>query len=296
MTDDQLLDSLPEHVSFGAMLKATPSEEAGQRFIYVEASNESRDLQGEIVLSKALKESVGIFQKFGVIDLDHKSMPSVAKQHGIEYPEEWIVGRPVDVRFNGSTTFVKAQLRQGDTSLAHRANMVWDGLVKVSPPDRYFASVGGSVLGREVRIDPETKERVAVITKTRWNNLALSLNPVNPDLNPATTTPVGVFTKSLNGFVISKSLSAGYGTDSATLSGGAALRMQSLDAGQVFNYWDFRDQFARLWSAKKIGSTKAGDLVRTAQSKFGLAADVAAEYVERFLSDLKRGLNQRGNK
>jgi len=40
---------------------------------------------------------------------------------------------------------------------------------------------------------------------------------------------VSTFAKSLGGFVIAKSLAAGYGTDSATLTGGSAVRVQSLD-------------------------------------------------------------------
>lgn len=293
MNDEQLLDSIPDFVSFETLLKATPSEESGDRFIYVEASKESLDQQGEIVLANALRESVDVFKKFGVVDIDHKSMPSIAKKYGIDRPEEWVIGRPIDVRFDGGTTFVKAQLRSGDSALAYRANSVWEGMTKIKPPDRYYASVGGSVLGREIRIDPKTKEKVAVITKTRWNNLALSLNPVNPDLNPAGIMPIGVFAKSLNGFVIAKALEAGYGTDSAQLSGGAALRKQSLH-GSPIGYFDLRNRLSAALSEGELGKNPGiRELVAHCTQKFGLSHDEAAECVERFMRDLKRGLKNR---
>lgn len=275
-----------DHICFDVMLKATPAEEGGARFIYVEASKESRDQQGEIVLSKALRDSVDIFRKFGVVDLDHKSMPAVARRYGIDDPERWIIGQPVDVSFRDDTTFVKAQLRQGDTPLAHRANMVWDGLTKVIPPDRYYASVGGAVLERSTRIDPRTRDKVEVITRTRWDNLALSLTPVNADLNPATTTPVGVFAKSLGGFVIAKALEASYATDAAGKVGGAAFGAQSLDQG-VHSYFDFRHRISDAL-LKKRAKARSRDITTYAMNQLGLSADEAAEWVERFLRDLSR--------
>lgn len=293
MTDTDLLATIPDFVSFQTLMKATPVEEAGERIIYVEASKESRDQQGEIVLAKALKDSVDVFKKFGVLDLDHKSMPSIAKMYGIEDPENWIIGQPMDVAFNGGTTIVKAQLRRGSSQLADRANKVWEGLTQVSPPDRYYASVGGQVTGREVRFDPLTKAKVPVITGTRWNNLALSLTPVHADLNPASTMQVGTFAKSLGAWVMSKALEAGYGTDVANLTGGAALGAQSLD-GAPMNYFDFREKLAEQMRSGQVGSNPgARALVEHCKKIFGLSLSDAAEYVERFYRDLKNGLNKR---
>lgn len=283
-SDSDLLASLPDHICAGNLLvKARP--DVGDRIIYVEASNEDPDMEGEVVLGKALRESAGVFEKFGVLDLDHKSMPAVAAKLGIERPEEWIIGQPLGVSFVGGTTIVKAQLRQGSSPLAMRANRVWEGLTQVTPPDRYYASVGGSVLGREIRIDPATGNKIPVITKTHWNNLALSLNPVNAGLMPATTLPLGVFTKSLGGMVV-KTLEAGYGTDSAQLTGGGSLRRQSLHGG-VLGYWDLRDSLSRLILKGQVSAGDPADLVRAVQG-LGLSADAAAAVVERFLSDIHK--------
>lgn len=293
MTDDDLLATIPEFMSISTLMKARAAVEDGERIIYVEASREKTDQQNEIVLSKALKESADHFLKFGVLDLDHKSMPSVAKMYGIDNPDEWAVGQPMDVRFDGDVTLVKAKLYSGDTPLAHRANIVWDGLTKLNPPVRYYASVGGAVLGREVRTDPKTRERVAVITKTRWNNLALSLQPVNQHLSSATTMPVGTFAKSLGGYVITKGLEAGYGSDAATLSGGAALRTQSLDH-TIQSYFDFRNKLSGQIRSGEAGKNPgARKLVEFAAKKFSLPLDQAAEWCERFMRDLKNGLNKR---
>lgn len=292
MDDKDLLATIPDFVSFPVLMKATPSMEADKRIIYVEASKESRDQQGEIVLAKALKDSVAVFKKFGVLDLDHKSMPSVARQYGIENPEDWIIGQPIDVTFNGGTTIVKAELRRGDTPLAEKANKVWEGLTQVSPPDRYYASVGGAVTSREIRLDPVSKSKVPVITGTRWSNLALSLNPVHPDLSPASPTPIGVFAKSLGGFVM-KALETGYGTDSAGLTGGAAMRMQSLDGAPV-NYFVFRERLADAMRHGAVAKNPSiNDLIAYSKGIFGLSLSDAAEYVERFIRDLKTGLNKR---
>jgi len=294
MNDEALLADIPEQFAFNALLKATPASEGDGRFIYVEASKESRDQQGEIVLAKALKDSAHIFMKFGVVDMDHKSMPSVARQYGIEHPDEWIIGQPREVRFDGGTTFVKAQLRQGDSKLAERANRVWEGLTQVNPPDRYYASVGGSVLEKSIEVDPETGARTPVITKTRWDNLALSLSPVHPDLTPAHTLPVGTFTKSLGGFVIAKTLTAGYGTDSAALEGGAALRMQSLYGAPISNYDTFKTAISNALKSRDTTISVNEHPLKTrlidwAEST-GIDGNQAVSWVHRFLFDAAKDL------
>lgn len=291
LNDEQLLSTIPDFMVFGALLKATPATEGLDRIIYVEASKEAKDIDGEIVLAKALKESSDYFLKFGVLDLDHKSMPSVAQKMGL-VAEEWAIGQPLDVRFDGDTTVVKAKLYTGDTPLCSKANNVWDGLTKVSPPVRYYASVGGQVLGREVRLDPATGDRIPVVTKTRWSNLALSSQPVNPHLNTASTAPMGVFAKSLNAYVFNKALEASYATDSAGLTGGAALRVQSLDRKPV-SYIEFRDRLSSAIKGVPGGLGGARGITALATRELGLSEDQAAEWVSRFLRDLDHEIKRR---
>lgn len=295
-TDAQLLGQVPEFVFFDApLLKATPAQEGDDRFVYLEASREGVDQQNETVLTKALQDSADHFLKFGSLDIDHKSMPAVARQYGIENPETWEIGVPTEVKFQGGATFVKARLFSGDTPLAEKAQMVWDSMTKLSPPARWYPSVGGAVLAKSIRIDPETKNKVAVVSRVRWSNLAISRQPVNQHVGAVTTVPFGVLAKcwTPDGLVLSKALEAGYGTDSATLQGGAALRKQSL-YGTPISYYEMRDSLA-----DGIGSGDVGDdpgsvqMTEYCTSKFGLSPDQAAEFVERFMRDLKNGLQRR---
>ena len=298
MNEAQLLAEVPDFLSIESMFKAVPAEEAGERFIYFEASNEKVDQQNEKVMAKALEESADHYLKFGNVDIDHYTLlgkPNPARGYaGIPNPELYEIGRPVDVRIEGRRTFVKAQLYKGDNDLAANANMVWDSMTVLSPPRRWYPSVGGAVLAKSVQIDPETKNKVAVIEKVRWSNVALSRTPVNQNLPMAQTVPFGALAKCWTGtgLMLSKALEASYATDAAGKTGGAALGMQSLDGAS--SYFDFRDKLAGAMRKGEVGKNPGvHDLVKYAVKNFGMSLDEAAEMVERFTRDLKMGLNKR---
>ena len=267
-------------------LKATPQEIGGERFVFFEASNEGIDQQGERVLSKALAESADFYKKYGNVDLDHLTILGKRTGSGIANPEHYEIGMPTEVVINDKTTFVKAQLYKGETALAANANMVWASLTELSPPARWYPSVGGSVLSKSTRIDPETKAAVTCVEKVRWSNVALSRTPVNQHIPNVSTSPFGVFAKSLNAFVL-KGLEAGYGTDSATLTGGGALRAQSLD-GDVYSI--FKNKFAGLLRSRDgsiLPKRDPASLTKFVSDTFGMDATEARKMVERFLNDLK---------
>lgn len=297
--DEQLLASIPDFISIECMLKATPASEGGNRFIYFEAANEGRDQQDEIVLAKALEESAEHYTRYGNVDIDHKSMPSVAKQYGIENPELWEIGTPVDVRFDGSRTFVKAQLFSGDTPLAEKANLVWDSMTKLNPPRKYYPSVGGKILAKSFKIDSRTGDKIGVVSKVRWTNVAISQHPVNQHVGRVATIPFGVLAKSwgADGFDMTKALEASYATDAAGKTGGAALGMQSLDRGHKtpVSYFDFREELAKAVKDGIVDRLSADGLVSYSAGNFGLSYDEAAEWVDRFLGDLKSGLSKRSH-
>jgi len=292
---DSILAAMQDHVSFDLMLKATPAMDGGERIIYFEASNEGIDQQGERVLAKALSDSVAIFKAHGNIDLDHLSLLRKGTQEGIEAE----IGFPVDAAINDKRTFVKAQLYKGDSRLAANANMVWESLTAISPPARWYPSVGGSILERGVEIDPLTKAAVNVVKKVRWVNVALSRTPVNQNLGTVSATPVGTFCKSLNCFVLGKALEASYSTDSASLTGGGALRTQSLDGAPV-SYEDFEEHLARKLRRTKNKKAISGrdgtfsdvnilkSVADFASESLGLEPSDALAMTARFLSDLKR--------
>ena len=290
LDDAALLAAVPDYISVGGLLKATPSQEGERRIIYFEASNEDVDHQGEVVLQKALEDSSAHYLRHGNIDLSHFTM--LGPKMGLSNYPDYEIGRPVEVRVDGRRTFVKAELYQGASAMAKNATMVWDSMTKQVPAARWYPSVGGAVLAKSVKIDPVTKNKIAVVERVRWANVALDRQPVNKTVGEASSAPVGVFAKSLNGFVMSKMLTAGYGTDSAGLEGGAALRKQSLDR-RVANYFDFREAVSDAISSGRVQQVNAQGLVAYGAKEFGLSQDEAAEYVERFMRDVQSGLKKR---
>lgn len=298
-TDEQLLAGIPQYLSIGNMLKATPQMDGGQRIVYFEASNEGLDQQNEVIAAKALAESAEYFKRYGNIDIDHYTLigkPDPARgRPGIPGAELYEIGRPVDVRQDGKTTFVKAQIYSGTGPAADNANLFWSSITELNPPQRWYPSVGGAVLEKSVEIDPATKLRKALVTRVRWNNIGVSKTPVNQHVGTCATIPLGAFAKSWTtaGLDFAKALEAGYGTDSLDLAGGAALRQQSLD-GVVHSYFDFRDKIAGKMRSGSAGKNPgARELVEFAAKQFSIPLDQAAEWVERFMRDLKIGLNKR---
>jgi len=287
--DDEvsLLDRVPAFLSVSDLLKATPVTEGDNRFVYFEASNESVDQQGEVVLAKALAESAAYYLQFGNLDIDHYTQ--IGAKLGIPNYELFEIGRPIDVRLDRGSTFVKAQVYRGEGPAAEQANGFWSSVTDLSPPKRWFPSVGGKVISKAITIDPATKAKRAIIEKVRWSNVGLSRMPVNANLATVSTVPFGALTKSLcaEGFDFAKAMEAGYGTDAATLSGAGALRRQSLEPN-LLSYWDFRDGLADLIRKGKVSGGKPAELVRVAQDHFGMSPDIAAASVERFLSDLSQ--------
>lgn len=277
-----------EFVSFSSFLKATPVEEAGERFIYIEASNEGVDQQGEIVLSSALAQSAEYYKRYGNLDLDHFTI--LGPKSGIQNPMQYELGKPVEVRIENKHTFVKAQLYTGQSDLARNANMVWESMTAINPPKRWYPSVGGTVLEKSAEFDPETNTRVMAIKAVRWSNIALSATPVNQHVPTASAAPIGVFAKSMNCFVM-KALEASYATDVAALTGGGALGTQSLDTG-IHSYFDFRERLSAAIRTHQVGRDITNYSIRT----FGLSHEQAAEWVEKFLRGIKQSSASKQNR
>ena len=286
------LQQTPSHLCITQMLKATPVEESGKRFVYIEASNEALDIQNEVVMAKALKDSAEYYLKFGNIDLDH--ITQIGAKQSIKDYHFYEIGRPVDVKIDGTKTFVKGEIFSGEGQSAERANQFWDSLTKQSPAQRWYPSIGGSVLGKSEEFDPETHEKRTLVTEVRWTNIGFSKTPVNANVAGVATVPIGALAKSFSGigFDIAKALEAGYGSDSADLSGGGALRKQSLH-GSPINYWDFRDTLAGAMVQKKLKNPGVKSMIEFAVDQLNLNRAKASEWVERFMNDMKAELKRR---
>lgn len=295
--DAQLLAAVPSFISISDMLKATPKIEGGERFIYIEASNEKVDQQNEIVLQKALKDSSEYFLKFGNLDIDHFTV--IGPKLGIPDYLSYEIGRPVACRFDRGRTFVKGRIFSGDGPMAKRANEFWSSLVDLNPPQRWYPSVGGKVEagGKQIEVDPQTLARKAIVTAVRWYNIGFSKTPVNANVPEVSTMPMEVFAKSWGplGFdpAMAKALTAGYGTDAATLSGGGALRKQSLDR-KLHSYFDIRDQVSADMKGGRVDPSirLPGFVAYVSQNYFDGDEDAASEFVERFARDIRDGIKK----
>lgn len=286
---EQYMADTSDFLSFDLMLKATPSAERGRRFIYLEASGEGVDIQKERVLAKALEDSASYFLKFGNIDIDHYTV--LGPRLGMMNAPTYEVGRPVAVEVRGDSTFVKAELYQGAGPMAEQANMVWESMTAINPPARWYPSVGGNILAKSIQIDPDNGDKITVIEKVRWSNIGISRTPVNPDLPCASASPIGVFAKSLNGFVL-KALEASYSTNHAGMTGGGAFGVQSIDVGQKcpYSYYDFREKISDALNNGLVPTQTCDGLIAFAVNEFNLPPDAAAEWVGRFLDDLQLSL------
>lgn len=293
MNDIELLASCPDYLSINTMLKATPMLDGGKRLVYIEASNEATDQQNEVVMQKALADSADWFLKFGNLDIDHFTL--IGAKAGIPDYTLYEIGRPSDVRFADNRTFVKGEIYSGSGPAAERANQFWSSLTEINPPARWYPSVGGSVLEKSVEIDPDTKSKRAMVKKVRWSNIGFSKTPVNQSVPTVATVPFGVLAKcwGAGGLDMAKAIEAGYGTDDAQLSGGGAMRKQSL-YGSPENYFDFRNKLSDHLVKGKVGKNpKMRDLVAHCCKEFSLSHDESAEWVGRFMRDLNNGLKRR---
>jgi hypothetical protein len=293
LNDEQLLAACPDYISIGSLLKANPVAEGGQRIVYFEASNEGLDQQDEVIAAKALADSSEYYLRYGNVDIDHFSM--IGAKAGIpDYPM-YEIGRPVDVRQTGKTTFVKAEIYSGSGPAAERANQFWSSITEINPPARWYPSVGGAVLEKSLVIDPASKQRKTIVKKVRWTNIGVSKTPVNQHVANCATMPVGAFAKCFSaasgGFDITKALEASYSTDVSTLTGGGALGRQSLD-GSPRNYHDTRHRVSEALLTGKIKQPSMKQIMGYAQTQFGMSLDESAEFCERFLRDIHTNLKR----
>lgn len=284
--------------SVPGLLKAAPAVEGSRRFIYLEASNEAPDVQGEIVLAKALEDSSDYFLRYGNLDLDHFTL--VGAQKGIPDYSLYEIGLPVEVGVHGGRTFVKGEVYSGSGPAADKANMFWSSLTDLVPPQRWYPSVGGKVVSR----GPDRSHNgrsVAVVSKVRWFNVGFSKTPVNTAVGTVQTVPLDVFAKSLtcDGLDLCKAgLEAGYGTDSALLTGGAALRQQmvlpvsySIYRNRLLRDLESRSASSKVLALARRGHPKAGGRLAKSVSRYfashlGLAQSESSAWGEQFVADL----------
>ena len=182
----------------------------------VEASNENLDLEEQQVLQRALLDSKEYFLSNGFISKDHLHQKVVGEGEDkrVIYDEDFIIGEPLEVYTKGTSTRVKGKLYKDNEYAKKFIKLLQEGSTRVK------ASVGGLLpIVKKVK---ENGKEVEKVISVLWNDLALTISPVNPTVSNA------YIVKSLNSLEFVKALSAGYGTDSAKFTGGRAIIQENI--------------------------------------------------------------------
>lgn len=237
MTSDDIIVTAPIH-----MFRARPVTEGERRLVYCEASNEAFDSAGDQVLKGALLKSAPYFERFGNIDVDHMSV--LGYRLGFQNPRQFEIGKPLQVRESADGVLVKGEIYRGGHALADE---FW-GSLTLEPPMHWWPSV-------YIRHDDESRRRVwdavekkhkRAIVKCDWAGLGFAREPVHRTLAQVSRVPFGAFLKAMNAALAMpccdacaddaascKALTATgadgvAATDPVVLTGGAALRRQSM--------------------------------------------------------------------
>ena len=212
MLNENDIENSPSNAYIPLLIKSIGEEDSDGNYIFeVEASNENLDLQNQRIQQNALLKSKEFFITNGVISDDHQHK-RYDKDGNVISDKSKIIGEPISVRTEGTSTFVKGKLYG---SVAAAKDFI--KLLKAHS-SRVKASVGG-IMPKIIR-NPDGTETV---TAFRWNDLALTCSPVNYTVGSA------VFAKSMSNLDFCKALSAGYGTDAAAMQGGRALQNEDLE-------------------------------------------------------------------
>jgi hypothetical protein len=194
------------------------TDENGNWVFDVEASNENLDFEGQRVLQNALLNSKEYFLSNGVVSKDHLHQRT-QKGGNILFDESYVIGEPKKVYVQDGKVRVQGCLYKSNEYAQEFAKLLTDNSTRVK------ASVGG--LFPKVVKRKENGVDVGNVVSVLWNDLALTIAPVNPTVGPA------VLVKSLSSFEFVKSLSAGYGADAATFSGGRALQKEDTEHEKI---------------------------------------------------------------
>jgi len=196
----------PFFVGFDSATLVKAEEQGSNWIVFLEASNESRDQEDDIIVMKALKDAADYYLSKGVISWDH--------QHKLQKSPEYIIGEPLDIAFTESkSTLVKGKLYKENK----RAQGLWENLLSKS--SRFGASVGGYILKKSLEGGQK------FIRKVIFDDVAVTHKPVNDTtLGHVQLVPFSAF---------AKSLTAGTGVNPSEFSAGRALTTENLQGDVV---------------------------------------------------------------
>lgn len=251
------------------MKKGNFKEDENFFYFDVEASNENLDLEQQSVLQQALLGSQKYFLSNGVVSKDHLHKRI---ENGRQITDEqYVIGEPVSVYTDGKSTRVKGRLYKINKHAQKFIELLRAGSTRVK------ASVGGIIPKVEKNIKDGTEKVVSVL----WNDLALTIAPVNPTVGPA------VMVKSLSSYEFVKSLTAGYGTDAATFSGGRALQKEDGGHEKVIVHLNDEAAIASLVGAITDGDVEDLEEAEEFLNGYGISKAVAREMIRGIVENSK---------
>jgi hypothetical protein len=248
------------------------TDENGNWVFDVEASNENLDFEGQRVLQAALLNSKDYFLSNGVVSKDHLHQRA-QKGGNILFDESYVIGEPKKVYVRDGKVRVQGCLYKSNEYAQEFAKLLNDNSTRVK------ASVGG--LFPKVVKHKENGVDVGNVVSVLWNDLALTIAPVNPTVGPA------VLVKSLSSFEFVKSLSAGYGADAAIFSGGRALQKEDTEHEKVNLYLNNEAAIASLVGAVTDGDVKTLEEAEEFLNGYGISKTVARSVIREIVENSK---------
>ncbi len=168
------------------IIKAT-TDTTGKRIVELEASNEQVDLEGDVILQKALLDSAASFIKHGHLDIDHISEIGDTLSPPITNKLSYIVGVPLEVTDLGNgRTGVKGLITESKDGISDPVNNKYDELwesLNRKPPVAWRASIFGyPILSELVDCSENTCSHGAtryLVKGIDWRSLAFTRTPMN---------------------------------------------------------------------------------------------------------------------
>src|SRR5579859_3281785 len=167
-------------------IKARADDGTRKRIVEVEASAETVDGQGDVVLQKALLDSADSFIKSGHLDIDHYS--EIGHRLGLADPNSYIVGRPLEVNdLGGKRTGVVGEIMRSKDGSFDPAGNKYDGFWKTlqsDPPVMWRASIYGYPSEMEDCTEKSCSNGATryIVKAIDWRSLAFTRKPVNTSL------------------------------------------------------------------------------------------------------------------
>ena len=245
--------------------KALDKDEFGNVIFEAEASNENLDIEQQRVLQSALLSTKDYFLKNGVISKDHKHR-TFKKGGAFDIHEEFVIGEPIDVYTDGLRTFVKGKLYPNNEHAQKFIDLFATGSTRIK------SSVGGLV--PRIKKTIENGKKIGEVISVLWDDLALTITPVNPTVEPAVS-----MAKSLSSLEFVKALSVGYGTDSATFTGGRALQKEEAEDEEIPFVVNEKAVIA-LVGAINDGDVTDGEDAETFLSDYGIQKSDAGDILQ----------------